>query len=133
MGLIAHGEKHLMLVVGGYDVNIHIYLVPRILFQSECGKIFKYKFSLLGHVNALRDFTFTEPVGKNVRYMASCSQDTYIRIWKIQPLENVSESYGGHAAQHDLKQYESKTSFILQDEFEKEVYNITLESVLASH
>ena len=131
MGLITHGERHLMLVVGGYDINIHVYLVPRIQYQSECGpKVFKYKFSLLGHKNALRDFDFTGVIGKNTRYMASCSQDSYIRLWKIQPLENISESFGGH---QDLKQYESKTSFILQDEHETQVFNITLESVLATH
>lgn len=33
----------------------------------------------------------------------------------------------------DLTQYESKTSFVLQDEQESKVYNITLESVLNSH
>ena len=33
---------------------------------------------------------------KEVQYMASCSQDSYIRIWKIQPLSNVSDAMGGH-------------------------------------
>lgn len=33
----------------------------------------------------------------------------------------------------ELKQYESKTSFVLQDDEEGQVYNITLESVLAHH
>lgn len=37
---------------------------------------------------------------------------------------------GGH---EDLQQYESKTSFILQDEEEAKVFNVTLESVLAGH
>lgn len=37
---------------------------------------------------------------------------------------------GGH---EDLKKYESKTSFVLQDDQEDKVYNITLESVLAGH
>ena len=48
----------------------------------------------------------------------------------MQPFENISESMGGH---QDLRQYESKTSFILQDDLEEKVYNITLESVLAGH
>lgn len=30
MGLIKMGDKHLMLAIGGYDINIHIYLIPRI-------------------------------------------------------------------------------------------------------
>lgn len=70
----------------------------------------KYKFSLLGHFNSIRDLTFTDLLHRNVICMASCSQDNNIRIWKIQPLENISESFGGH---EDLKQYESKTSYVL--------------------
>lgn len=73
MGLTTLGEKHLLLAVGGYDVNIHVYLIPRIGHQAEGGKTFKYKFSLLGHMNAIRDFDFTQEVERNVKYMASCS------------------------------------------------------------
>jgi len=32
MNIIEIGEKHLMLAIGGYDINIHIYLIPRIKF-----------------------------------------------------------------------------------------------------
>jgi WD40 repeat protein len=39
---------------------------------------------------------------------------------------------GGHEGDL-LQKYESKTSFILKDELETKVYNITLESVLAGH
>jgi WD40 repeat protein len=91
MGLVHIGDKHLMAVIGGYDMNIHVYLIPRIQFQSADSKIFKYKFSLLGHINAIRGFDFTGIVDKNIIYMASCSQDHYIRLWKVQPLENISE------------------------------------------
>jgi len=38
-----------MLAIGGYDMNIHIYLIPRLGYQADSEKIFKYKFSLLGH------------------------------------------------------------------------------------
>ena len=30
IGITSLGDKHLLVVVGGYDVNIHVYLVPRI-------------------------------------------------------------------------------------------------------
>jgi WD40 repeat protein len=95
MGLVSHGERHLLLAIGGYDVNIHIYLIPRITGQAS-EKTFKYKFSLLGHMNAIRGFGFSPEVGKSVRYMASCSQDSYVRMWKVQPLENISNTMGGH-------------------------------------
>ena len=59
MGLIPYGDKHLMMAVGGYDMCIHIYLIPRIPYQEQITKTFKYKFSLLGHMNAIRAFAFT--------------------------------------------------------------------------
>lgn len=93
MGLVQIGEKHLLCVVGGYDMNIHVYLIPRIQYQSVDSKIFKYKFSLLGHINAIRGFDFTSLID-NIFYMASCSQDHYIRLWKVQPLDNISEEMG---------------------------------------
>lgn len=72
MELAPLGEKHLLLLVGGYDLNIHVYLVPRIPSCSYITTTFKYKFSLQGHVNALRSFAFSEDTGNNIRYMASC-------------------------------------------------------------
>jgi len=83
LGLIAIGDKHLMLAIGGYDINIHIYLIPRIQHQSADQKIFKYKFSLLGHMNSMRYFAFSPVLDKQIFYMASCSQDSYIRLWKV--------------------------------------------------
>lgn len=54
------GEKHLLLAVGGYDKNIHMYLIPRIQYQqNDDTKLFKYKFSLLGHMDSIKDFAFT--------------------------------------------------------------------------
>ncbi len=32
-----------------------------------------------------------------------------------------------------MQKYESKTSFVLKDEGESKIYNITLESILAGH
>ena len=110
VNMVEIGEKHLLVVVGGYDLNIHCYIVPRIPYQDG-QKTFKYKFSLLGHFNSLRDFDFTPLMDQGVRYMASSSQDGNIRLWKLQPLENLSASYGGHA--DDFTKYESKTSFVL--------------------
>lgn len=44
MALVPYSGKHLLLVVGGYDSLLHVYLVPK-----EGPKSFKYKFSLPGH------------------------------------------------------------------------------------
>ena len=96
MNIVTLSDKNMMLVIGGYDMKIHVYLIPRMQIQ-ESRPIFNYKFSLPGHLNSLKDFDFTdELLGNKVRYLASGSQDNYIRIWKIQPLENLSEEHGGH-------------------------------------
>lgn len=73
MHLVKHGDKHLMMLVGGYDINIHVYLIPRMQCQGDIAKTFKYKFSLLGHMNAIRAFDFTQELENSVRYIASCS------------------------------------------------------------
>jgi len=48
---------------------------------------FKYVFSLTGHLNSLKDFAFTSEVAQfedpSIQFLASCSQDKYIRLWKI--------------------------------------------------
>jgi hypothetical protein len=74
IGLTQLGEKNLLLTVGGYDSNIHTYLIPRIPFQTD-KNIFKYKFSLLGHFNSIKAFAFTPLLDDGIRYMATCSQD----------------------------------------------------------
>ena len=134
LGIVEFGTNNLMITIGGYDAKIHTYLVPTLNHISEGQKsVFKFKTSLPGHIDAIRDFDFTPNyLGNNVRFLASCSQDNYIRLWKIQPLTNISEGHGGHDDE-DLQKYESKTSFIIQDDLEAEVYNISLESVLSSH
>ena len=66
-------EKNMMLVIGGYDMKIHVYLIPR-LQVLDSKSIFNYKFSLPGHLNSLKDFDFTnELLGNKIRYLASSS------------------------------------------------------------
>jgi len=61
LAIVEFGEKHLMITIGGYDAKIHIYLVPTIDNQrtEDKNSVFKYKLSLPGHFNALRDFDFS--------------------------------------------------------------------------
>jgi hypothetical protein len=64
MELTLVGSKYLLLVVGGYDSNIHCYTCLRKEHTPEGTSIDKhlaYKFSLTGHMNSLKDFTFTNP------------------------------------------------------------------------
>jgi len=85
------GKNYLLLIVGGYDKNIHCYTCP-IIPTSEPETHFSYKFSLTGHMDSLKDFSFTYPkveLPNELQLLASCSQDNNIRLWKLQPLKNV--------------------------------------------
>ena len=61
MGLTVVGKKYLMLVVGGYDKNIHVYTCLRQAQPKDLSKYFQYKFSLTGHIDSLKSFQFTNP------------------------------------------------------------------------
>jgi WD40 repeat protein len=72
------------MAISGYDMVIHCYFVPRMGHQPEQFKasgLFDFKCSLAGHTNAVRDLSFIQT--GDVTYMASCAQDTTIRIWKV--------------------------------------------------
>lgn len=89
------GKKHLFLVIGGYDSKIHCYTCLRTPYQpaeKDLHKHFTYKFSLTGHKDSVKDFSFTKQYFEfpnEIQYLASCSQDHNIRLWKLQPLSNV--------------------------------------------
>ena len=81
------GSKHLLLLTGGYDSKIHVYSTERGTQESEL----TYQFSMLGHFNSIKQLAFSPEIGRNsedpdkreVHYLASCSQDQNIRIWKV--------------------------------------------------
>lgn len=138
------GKKHLLLVVGGYDSKIHCYTSLRAPFQAKenvnVDGLFSYKFSLTGHMNSLKDFSFSSAkfeLPQEVQFLASASQDQNIRLWKIQPLSNVQSEISDAKVddiEEDIKQYQSKTSYVLDlGDDSEEIYNIALESVLVQH
>ena len=124
MSIATIGKKHLLLVVGGYDSNVHCYTTLR-----GSGD-FQYKFSLTGHLNSIKDFSFTSHKFKltdETQYLSTCSQDKYIRLWKIQPLSNIQQT-------DNIDQYQSKTSYVLDlKDPEESIWNIALDSVLIQH
>ena len=48
--LLDVGEKHLMLLTGGYDSKIHVYCTQRGSAKSDL----KYQFSMQGHFNSIK-------------------------------------------------------------------------------
>ncbi len=139
MTLTCLNESYLMLLSGGYDSLINVYLVMRVkamnrhLLEDKASSIspVQFKLSLTGHLNDIRDIAafspYTDPTDEF--YFATCAQDTYIRIWHVNQLEkhsNIPENT------HDVfEEYKSKTSYVLAAD--EEYYNITLDSVLSGH
>jgi len=76
------GEQTLLVLVGGYDSKVHVYTTIR---SSDKPTELKFAFSMLGHMNSVKDLAFSAPLGptKEINYLASCSQDHIIRIWKV--------------------------------------------------
>lgn len=71
-----------------------MYTCLRNVENPNVKKFFNYKFSLTGHLDSIKDFAFTSSnftFENEVQYLASCSQDNNIRLWKIQPLENIQK------------------------------------------
>jgi WD40 repeat protein len=97
------GTDFLLLAVGGFDKNIHFYTCELARVRAKRGEkcsihdLFSYKLSLTGHMDSIKDLCFTTQkfamVNGDVQYLASCSQDQKIRLWKIQPLKDVREEF----------------------------------------
>ena len=52
------GDGHLMVAVGGYDSKVHIYTTKR-QSEEEPAYALKYHFSMLGHLNSIKDLAFS--------------------------------------------------------------------------
>ena len=126
----------MLLLTGGYDSKIHVYMTEKGKQASEL----RYQFSAPGHFNSIKALAFSPELAQNAFYLASGSQDHNIRIWKLQPMENLSaeETKDASAADADgedetwMKQFETKTSIVFKDSHDV-AYNFSLESVLQHH
>ncbi|XP_067123610.1 elongator complex protein 2 [Centruroides vittatus] len=107
-----------ILAIGGNDTVVHLYV-------QNATSMFSNILSLKGHEDWIRglDFLTTE---NGDALLASCSQDCFIRIWKITPV-NISKE-----ADDNLLKLKENT-FILDWNGKKLRYNVNLESVSAGH
>lgn len=138
-------DSYLLLLTGGYDSVIHIYIVMRI------GEIYKHilekkefspcshKISMQGHVNNIREISAICPSldETNELYFASSSQDTYIRIWhvvqlKSDEIKSMAETINQKGSLSIFDAYKSKTSYVIKTD-KDEYFNIILDSVLSGH
>jgi WD40 repeat protein len=124
-------ESYLLLLSGGYDSLIHVYLVKRIVKKNQLldkKDLIQFKVSLSGHVNDIRDISAisSHTDSTDEFYFATCSQDTYIRIWQVNKLSTIQ-----NPTNDVFEEYKSKTSYVISAS--EDFYNITLDSVLSGH
>lgn len=80
------GENDLLLLTGGYDSKIHVYITKKGALPSEL----TFQFSMAGHFNSIKSLHFSPTLEKNACYLVSGSQDNNIRIWLLQPMQNLA-------------------------------------------
>jgi hypothetical protein len=63
------GPEHLMLMIGGYNSQMHVYTI------GSKDDQFTYRFSALGHLNSIKSIAISEELtpGSETRYVASGS------------------------------------------------------------
>ncbi len=121
-------KDNLMLMSGGYDSLIHIYTIPRFAKEPKLSE----KLILKGHMNSLRDISYIDRntfPGFKERFIASCSQDFYIRVWSINKIK--TQQICEKKIENIFDEYTNKTSFVLKTH--SKIYNVLLDSVLSGH
>ncbi|KAM5158488.1 elongator complex protein 2 isoform 2-T2 [Mantella aurantiaca] len=116
------GTRVAILACGGDDSRVHLYV-------KQDGQ-FKKTQLLPGHEDWVRDVEFAIS-GKDM-YLASCSQDSFIRIWKII----AKSALDSEKIEHELKENNIKLKenvFTIKENDSEFTYAVTLETVLAGH
>ena len=139
----------MLLLSGGYDNLINVHVLRRfsekanIENNSDLKTEIEFKLSLQGHANSIRDLAFSpsksgdsELKGKDLLF-ASCSQDTYIRLWHVskiskEEIDKLIANMNKKEAGSIYEEYKNKMSYVFRTK-EKEYFNIVLDSVLAGH
>ncbi|KAK9326298.1 quinon protein alcohol dehydrogenase-like superfamily [Lipomyces orientalis] len=90
-----HGSSAVILAIGSTSTRIQVYVS-----QENEPPNFTKAVILKGHedwVHGLAFKHFRESDGSDVLYLASGSQDRYIRIWKILPMDRYREAQESHS------------------------------------
>ena len=144
-------KEYLLLLSGGYDNLINVHIVKRSFDENSENNFLnlnkkieiEYKLSLQGHLNSIRDIAFAasksgdlELKGKDMLF-ASCSQDTYIRLWHVtkiskEEIEKLVKNMNTQETNTIYEEYKTKMSYVFRTK-DQEYYNIVLDSVLSGH
>ncbi|XP_069814255.1 elongator complex protein 2 isoform X2 [Dendropsophus ebraccatus] len=109
-----------VLACGGDDSRVHLYVKQDGQFQKTQ--------VLHGHEDWVRGVEFAIN-GQDV-YLASCAQDSLIRLWKIVPKSGI-KNLKIDDEENYIKLKENV--FTVKEEGKEFIYAVTLESVLAGH
>ncbi|XP_044513787.1 elongator complex protein 2 isoform X6 [Gracilinanus agilis] len=112
------GSEVPVLACGGDDCKIHLYVQQNDQFHKM--------LLLSGHEDWIRGVEWAA-FGKDL-YLASCSQDCLIRVWKLYVKSTSLEIQDDDG---DIKLKEN--TFTLKNESAEAAYAVTLETVLAGH
>jgi len=140
LALIPLDEDYLLLLSGGYDnlINVHIVKRKNKANSSNVDLVdIEFKLSLQGHTNSIRDLQFAQNFNNNERLFASCSQDSYIRLWSVSKISNeeidkLIENMESKKNNTIYEEYKTKMSYLFRTK-DQEYYNIVLDSVLGGH
>ncbi|XP_055089835.2 elongator complex protein 2 isoform X5 [Symphalangus syndactylus] len=111
------GSEVPILACGGDDCRIHIFAQQNDQFQKV--------LSLCGHEDWIRGVEWAA-FGRDL-FLASCSQDCLIRIWKLYIKSTSLET------QDDDNIRLKENTFTIENESVKIAFAVTLETVLAGH
>ncbi|XP_078357797.1 elongator complex protein 2-like isoform X6 [Oculina patagonica] len=107
---------------GGEDSKVH-------LFTEKDDKFVKVQ-NLLGHEDWIRGVEFALEDGGDL-LLASCSQDTFIRIWRVSLGNRIQES---NTVQDELEELKLTSNvFSVTDKGVDKEFSVVLESVLTGH
>uniref|UniRef100_L7M717 Elongator complex protein 2 n=1 Tax=Rhipicephalus pulchellus TaxID=72859 RepID=L7M717_RHIPC len=111
-----------LMAYGGNDMMVHCYYKDSTVGFVKC-------HTLYGHEDWVRGISFKECADDSV-FIASCSQDSVIRIWKISPCRD-DEMVNSNSTPGEIKLRGSMFTATLNES--SRAFDVGLETVLSGH
>lgn len=127
-------SSSIVMAVANDDNHIHLYSGPGKPVDGQSQKFTKVN-TLVGHADWVRGLDFVVPKEDEL-LLASSSQDTFIRLWKIsakKPTDRFLLNKEGIIVGADDIQIEEKIFTIATEHGPSHSYAVALESVLSGH
>lgn len=127
-------NSHLLVLLGGYDSKVNIYTTTRQnQNQNEKETLLQFHLSLQGHLNSIKDISIDDEFSPS--FIASSSQDTYVRLWSIKKLSQNETFILKTRSKQSISvfdEYAFQTSYTFNTS-SSDYYHILLESILSDH